>query len=476
MAGRLAAFTHRPMLLAPWLSAHARHGADQFRADVVIAAVPGNPHRNQLGICPRSPGRKPPARPTQRPASSAAITMVRVSPSSERCARSIHRDAVSDASSCQVEAKALGASLSAASLISRYSRQSRRCTVWMRILAGWLLNGVAANSFPAGPASATVARCRTTKTGPGNGSGRRCPPARGRHCTRLPPTDLQTLLIAVARARAEQITPADVMRRWQQDRFVRPAAADPRRVAAVEARLWQLLPAEFTGIDLSPVTPLGTCTAVAPLSQNRVVATIRTTEVVSDSTNTLAVEAAVRRRGQPKDGHADLAACQRQLRAQVFGPGAAAHFRLVRPGLQRPRQRVRPHRGQPAHPAPGLLARRARHRAPAPAAAHRALGVRQPGARRTAHRHRPPGPGRAHGSFLIDKPDRTRGRGYYTGLALRITEEQSGTELGDGGFTSWTAQLTQDAKERCLVSCIATERLTALAGQERQLRCLTGTI
>jgi hypothetical protein len=38
-------------------------------------------------------------------------------------------------------------------------------------------------------------------------------------------------------------------------------------------------------------------------------------------------------------------------------------------------------------------------------------------------------------------------------------------ELGDGGLTTWTAQLMHDAKERCLVSCIATERLTALASQ-----------
>jgi hypothetical protein len=38
-------------------------------------------------------------------------------------------------------------------------------------------------------------------------------------------------------------------------------------------------------------------------------------------------------------------------------------------------------------------------------------------------------------------------------------------ELGDGGLTTWTAQLMHDAKERCLVSCIATERLTALARQ-----------
>ena len=93
----------------------------------------------------------------------------------------------------------------------------------------------------------------------------------------LSPTDLQTLLIGVARARAYQITAADVMRRWQHDRFVRPAASDPRRLAAVESRLWQLLPVRFTGMELSPVAPLGTCSVVAPVSQNRVVATVRNT-------------------------------------------------------------------------------------------------------------------------------------------------------------------------------------------------------
>ncbi|MGH3278229.1 MAG: hypothetical protein ACRDNW_03735, partial [Trebonia sp.] len=45
-------------------------------------------------------------------------------------------------------------------------------------------------------------------------------------------------------------------------------------------------------------------------------------------------------------------------------------------------------------------------------------------------------------AFLTDKPDRTHGRGYYTGFALRVTADQGETELGDGGFTTWTAQLT----------------------------------
>ncbi len=282
----------------------------------------------------------------------------------------------------------------------------------------------------------------------------------------LSPTDLQTLLIAVARARADRAAPADVMRRWQHDRFVRPAACDPRRVAAVEARLWQLLPAGYTGIELSPVTPLGTCTAVAPVSQNRVVATVRNTEVVSDSTNTLAVEAATRRRAQPKDSQVDVAACHRQLRAQVFAPGAAAHFRLFAlvssardSGSGRTEARLLTrHLAYWLDVLETLLPHRQPHIELSvfdnPVLAERLTDTIRPGlAGRTA--------------FLIDKPDRTRGRGYYTGFALRIAADQGETELGDGGLTTWTAQLTSDVKERCLVSCIATERLTALADEAR---------
>jgi hypothetical protein len=292
---------------------------------------------------------------------------------------------------------------------------------------------------------------------------RAMPPGTREALARLPPTDLQTLLIDVARTRAGQVTPAGVLRRWQHDRFVRPAAADPRGVAAVEARLWQLLPTEFTGVELSPVAPLGTCTAVAPLSQNRVVTTVRGTEVVSDSTNALAVEAAVRRRGQRKTGRTDLAACQPQLRAQDFGPGAAAHFRLF--ALVSSARDTGSCRTEA-----GLITR---HLAYWLDVLKALIPDREPRVELTVFDHPVlaerladtirPGLGE-HAPFLIDKPERTRGRGYYRGFALRITAEQGTVELGDGGLTTWTAQLTQDAKERCLVSCIATERLTALCG------------
>ncbi len=40
----------------------------------------------------------------------------------------------------------------------------------------------------------------------------------------LSPTDLQSLLLGVARTRAGRVTPARVVRRWREDRFVRPAS------------------------------------------------------------------------------------------------------------------------------------------------------------------------------------------------------------------------------------------------------------
>jgi hypothetical protein len=58
-------------------------------------------------------------------------------------------------------------------------------------------------------------------------------------------------------------------------------------------------------------------------------------------------------------------------------------------------------------------------------------------------------------------PSRQRARGYYRVGAIRI--DLDGTEIGDGGFTDWTAKLMADDKERCFISCLSTERLTALA-------------
>ncbi|NES15441.1 MULTISPECIES: hypothetical protein [Micromonospora] len=270
----------------------------------------------------------------------------------------------------------------------------------------------------------------------------------------LPAADLRTLLLTVARDRAATVQPADVLRRWREDRFVRPSDVDPRALARVEARLWELLPADVAGVELSPVAPLGTCTAVAPVSQHRIVTTMRGTEVVSDPTNTLAVEAAVRRR---RGDEVHLAAVHRVLRAQDFGPGTSAHFRLFTlvssardAGSGRTEARLLVRHLAWWHRVLADLAASAWPRLHV-TVLDRVVGERLADTVRPALT--------AEGITVHDEPERQRGRGYYTGAAVRLTLHAGSLEIGDGGGTDWTARLLGDAKERCLVSCLATERL-----------------
>jgi hypothetical protein len=280
----------------------------------------------------------------------------------------------------------------------------------------------------------------------------------------LAPTDLQTLLLAVARVRAAKVTAARLLRRWGEDRFVRPSTSDPRRLAEVEGALWRLLPDRFAGVELSPVAPLGTCSALGPVDQHRVVSTMRGTEVLSDPTNALAVQAAARRRGQDPAGRVDLAASHRVLRAQRFGPGDAPHFRLFAlASSARDRGSGRTEADLLVEHI-GFWQRILAEVVPAIATC---VTITVFGRRVLAERlHDTIRPALAGNAVhLVEDPARTHGAGYYAGAAIGLRAETGGgtVDLGDGGLTTWTGQLLGDAKERCLVSCVSTERLAGIA-------------
>ncbi|TCO24557.1 hypothetical protein EV652_10888 [Kribbella steppae] len=267
----------------------------------------------------------------------------------------------------------------------------------------------------------------------------------------LSPTDLQSVLLDVSRGRAAKVTPARLLQRWKQDRFVQPSTTDPRQLVKTQQRLWELLPEQFAGVELSPVTPLGTCSAVATINQNQVLSTTRSTEVASDPTNELAIEAAVRRRaGQPR---VDLAACQRVVRAQaVDGPGMFAHFQLFvlvssarDTGSGRTEAELLTDHLRYWHDVLGDAAELTFTTFTPTAVRERIDDTVRPALK----------------VAFTEDVDRTQGMNYYSGTALGIG--CGGAGLGDGGFTQWTADLLGDAKERCLISCISTERLTAIS-------------
>lgn len=141
-------------------------------------------------------------------------------------------------------------------------------------------------------------------------------------------SELQSTLLEVMRRRARERTPRDLVAQHLSDPFCAPSPVDLRESAAIDAQL--LAAAErFEAIELSPVAPLASSSAVALTDQNRVLSALRTSEVVSDPTNVLALECAARLRVRPAAA-VHLATCQRVIRAQAVPkiPGFSQHFRI----------------------------------------------------------------------------------------------------------------------------------------------------
>src|SRR5258708_9614099 len=111
----------------------------------------------------------------------------------------------------------------------------------------------------------------------------------------LAASELWSLLLDVAERRAAERSAATVQQQWERDRFVGPAYIDQRTLNQLDGHLLAAA-SPFEALELSPLAPLGSCSSIALASQNKIVSTIRGTEVVSDPTNLLALESARRLR------------------------------------------------------------------------------------------------------------------------------------------------------------------------------------
>jgi|tagenome__1003787_1003787.scaffolds.fasta_scaffold20915160_3 hypothetical protein len=233
--------------------------------------------------------------------------------------------------------------------------------------------------------------------------------------------DLASLLLAVFRRRAARRTPSQVLERYQSDPFVRPSSLAPAALDAIVAAAVAALPPGFERLELSPVCPLGTSSVLGGISQDRVVATARGTEVVSDPTNVLALECAVRRRGD-RTTTVRLAAAHRALRATPTEEPFTPHFGLftlctaARAGDE-----------------DSMLAEHVTFYA-------RLLGD-------TSHD--------------IDRSPRKQA--YYSGATFGVSVD--GVEIAEGGFVDWTSTLLGDAKERLLISGVGLDMLARLGGR-----------
>lgn len=263
--------------------------------------------------------------------------------------------------------------------------------------------------------------------------------------------ELTTLLLEVYRRRALRMTPAEVLRRYRGDRFVAPSAIPAPALRAAEDRLIAALPASFTLVALAPLTPLAAHTSVATVDPRKVVATVRGSEVAADPTNALTLEAADRRAALleriPRSAESvSLAAVQRVVRAQHFAAGLSAHFQLF--GLVTAGRDVGGHGFEAA-----ALAEHFGFGAAAVPGAEFRVTLLAESYRGVYESVRTALPGAA----IVEDPSRESGRGYYAGLCFKV--HAGGSEVGDGGFTDWTARLLGNRKERQLISGYGVDRL-----------------
>jgi hypothetical protein len=278
-------------------------------------------------------------------------------------------------------------------------------------------------------------------------------------------SDFTSVMLEVARLRAAREDAASIRRRYAGDRFTEPGHTPWRALRRAEEALLACLPAEVEMLTLAPVVPLGTHSVLDTVSQNKVLTTIRSCEVAADPTNALALEAARRRAGDP-GATVWLGGLQRVVRAQVFGaPGAQAHFGLfglVTAGrdLGDLRFERRVLAGHLRFAVASLAAARLRYVQVA------LTPLSDAGERIAAAVTGDLASDRSPGTAAVIVLDHTRqtGRGYYRDLCFKVNANTGGRleEIGDGGFTDWTAQLLSNAKERLLISGLGVDRLATV--------------
>ena len=151
---------------------------------------------------------------------------------------------------------------------------------------------------------------------------------------RITPTDLQSLLLSVYQKRASSRKPRDAPFDYQSNKFMTPSHADPLTLLEWDHFAFSHLSDEFDSIELSPVAPLGCVSSVAPISQDWILTTIRSMELISDMTNILALECALRRQKYLRDEgnkakEVHLACSHRVVRSQRYeSSNLFQHFRL----------------------------------------------------------------------------------------------------------------------------------------------------
>ncbi|WP_239618884.1 hypothetical protein [Cohnella mopanensis] len=276
-------------------------------------------------------------------------------------------------------------------------------------------------------------------------------------------SDLNTLLLKVFNERSKLMSPSELLNRYKENRFVQPAMADVLQLKQLELDILKIaLNHRASPLQLSPVAPLGCTSVVGKVDQNKVISSLRGTEVVSDATNLMALHISelIQTKKNSREDFIRICTTHRHIRAQFFGnaPGMLPHFHLfctVTSGIDQGAysfekesfwEQIRMYQSifktlfgsdieiifserEGYKDSAGLLSRVINH-------------------------------GNEF-DIAISISTSNKENQYYKGFQFTIKTVINGIEhyIGDGGFVDWTQKLLGNKKERLLISAIGLDRL-----------------
>lgn len=284
-------------------------------------------------------------------------------------------------------------------------------------------------------------------------------------------SQLQSVLLDVFRKKAIQMQPDILFGNYKKNRFVQNSELDPLLLAKFDVLAFELLPEQFARIELSPVSPFGTCSTIATVNQDKVISASRNVEVTSDATNVLALEATKRRKeilikASRKSERIHLAASHRVVRSQLFeNEYFTPHFKLFNlcsAGRDEGNKKFEIEAAILHLEFYISLFYKALDMDKIKNIAIRLLNFNKGNELLKAgilkhfaqQEHE-----KIH--FMVDQKDH-RGLNYYDELRIMIHATNSKNQsfhLVDGGYTNWTSTIISDKKERLLTSCIGSELL-----------------
>ena len=278
-------------------------------------------------------------------------------------------------------------------------------------------------------------------------------------------SDFNSLMLKIYQSRASDITPAEMVKAFQANRFSVPSELNPVDYHVLETEfLSAAQKLDIKPVLLSPAAPFASSSVFGCVNQNNVVSAVRGTEILSDPTNMLSTIISEKLKNMQAENTTPIHYCAtaRVLRAQVF-PNTGRHFAhfgifcIVSSGkdsgsygcesslLQKQLSFYKELLWDKYKANLSIVLRKRRGYSDADGFLD--------GMAELIKSEFPETPL----SFDLEHEDNN----YYKGINYNIIMERDGKkiEIGDGGFVDWIQKMTNNKRERCLISGIGLDRL-----------------